>query len=97
LAAALYHLAAEPARHLEKKKSPRRKGAGIFASTNESFIFVFTLFARVFRVMFFAVVFARLAGMGDGLVTMPALTLARERGSTKWQRSQTKRNDDCPN
>jgi hypothetical protein len=54
-------------------------------------------FARVFLVMLFAEVLARLAGMRNGLVTMPALPLTRKRGSPKWQRSQTKRNDDCPN
>ena len=53
--------------------------------------------ARVFPVMFFAVMLARFSGMGKGLVTMPALTLARESGSAKRQRSQTKRNNDCPN
>lgn len=55
------------------------------------------MFARVFPVKLFAVLLVRLAGVGDGLVTVPAPTLAREHGSTKWQRSQTKRNYDCPN
>ena len=56
--------------------------------------------ARVLRVMLFTVVLAglaRFAGVGDGLVAMPAMTLARERRSSQWQRSQAKRNNDCPN
>jgi hypothetical protein len=50
------------------------------------------MFARVFPVMLFAMMLARFAGVGSGL-----MTLAREHGSAKWQRSQAKRNDDCPN
>lgn len=53
--------------------------------------------ACVLRVMLFAVLLACLAGVGNCLVAMPAPTLACERGSAQWQRSQTKRNDDCPN
>jgi hypothetical protein len=55
------------------------------------------VFARVLRLVLFAVVLSRFAGMGCGLVTVPALPLARERGSAHWQRSQAKRNNDCPN
>jgi hypothetical protein len=75
---AFCHLAVEPSRHFKKTKSPRRNGAGIFAVTIELFIFV--KFARVLPVVLFSVVLARLAGVGNGL-----MTLARERGSTKWQ------------
>ena len=53
-----------------------------------------SVFCLVLLVLF-TVVLARLAGVRDGPVTMPSL--ARERGSTQWQRSQTKRNNDCPN
>jgi hypothetical protein len=55
------------------------------------------MFARVFPLLFLAVVLARLAGVGDGLVTLLAMTLTRQGGSAKRQRSQTKRNNDCPN
>jgi hypothetical protein len=51
------------------------------------------MFARVFAVMLFAMVLARLAGVVGSCL----MTLTREHGSAKWQRSQTKRNDDCPN
>jgi len=80
---AFCQLAVEPSRHFKKTKSPRRNGAGIFAVTIELFIFV--MLARVFpgmlfSVILFAVVLARLAGVGNSL-----MTLARKRGSTKWQ------------
>jgi hypothetical protein len=45
--------------------------------------------------VFFTVVFARLAGVGDGLVT--TMTLTRQRGSAKRQGCQTKRHYDRPN
>jgi len=51
-------------------------------------LFIFVVFARVFPVMLFAYVFARLtrlARVGYGLVTMSALTLARESGPAKRQ------------
>ena len=48
-------------------------------------LFIFVVLAHVFpgmlfSVILFAVVLARLAGVGNGL-----MTLARKRGSTKWQ------------
>jgi hypothetical protein len=50
--------------------------------------------AGVFRVMFFAVVFA---GMGKGFVAMPAMPLTGQSSSTKGQRRQSKCKKDCPN
>jgi hypothetical protein len=47
--------------------------------------------------MLFAVVLARFAGVGESFVMVPACALARQRGPAKRQRSQTKRNNDCPN
>ena len=48
-------------------------------------LFIFVVLARVFpgmlfSVILFAVMLAHLAGVGNGL-----MTLARERGSTKWK------------